>query len=251
MVVTRKLNPALRYIANQVQNPMNSLLRNGGLVAVFSLTLAVCSPSSASKATEPATQNSRFASPVGDKQMMNHDNMGGMGSGMTKMELGPANAQYDLRFIDAMIPHHEGAIEMATDALSKSRRPEIKRLARHIITDQNQEIRQMKQWRQAWYPKAGDTAMVYDSQMGHTMAMSQAQMQDMMMKGNLGAADAQYDLRFINAMTPHHQGAVAMAQDALNKSQRPEIKSLAQRIITNQQREIAQMKQWRTLWYQQ
>lgn len=61
---------------------MNSLLINGGLVTVFGLTLAVCSPSSASKATEPSQTPIASATPVGDKQMMNHDNMGGMGSGM-------------------------------------------------------------------------------------------------------------------------------------------------------------------------
>ncbi|MBV8884918.1 MAG: DUF305 domain-containing protein [Chroococcidiopsidaceae cyanobacterium CP_BM_RX_35] len=230
---------------------MNSLLRNGVLVAFFSLMAAV-SLSPGWKATKQANAKIVSAFPIGDKQMPNHDNMGDMGSGMrTMVDLGPADAKYDLRFIDAMIPHHQGAVEMATDALSKSQRPEIKRLAQYIITDQNQEIAQLKQWRQAWYPKAGTTAMVYDSQMGNTMAMSPAQMQDMMMKGNLGPANAQYDLRFMNAMIPHHQGAVAMAQDALNKSRRPEIKSLAQRIITAQQREIAQMQQWRQQWYQQ
>lgn len=36
-------------------------------------------------------------------------------------------------------------------------------------------------------------------------------------------ADARYDLRFINAMIEHHTGALTMAQDALNKSRRPEI----------------------------
>jgi len=230
---------------------MNSLLINGGLVTVFSLTLAVCSPSSASKATEPSQTPIASATPVGDKQMMNHDNMGGMGSGMMHMDLGPADAQYDLRFIDAMTPHHKGAVKMATDALQKSQRPEIKQLARNIIADQNREIKQMKQWRQAWYPNASDTPMAYDAGMGHTMAMSHEQMQGMMMNGDLGSADAQYDLRFMNMMIPHHQGAIVMAQDALNKSQRPQIKRLAQSIITSQQQEIDQMKRWRQAWYQQ
>ena len=230
---------------------MNPNLKNSFLTTVFSLSLAAICLSPISKATEPAGTKIALHSPVGDKQIMEHDNMGSMGSGTMKMNLGPTDAQYDLRFIDAMIPHHQGAVEMAQDALGKAHHSEIKRLARYIITDQNQEIAQLKRWRQAWYPKAGDTAEIYDPQTGQTMTMSKSQMQDMMMKGNLGPADAQYDLRFLNAMIPHHEGAVAMSQDALNKSQRPEIKSLAQRIITNQQREIAQMKQWRQQWFQQ
>ncbi|MGL4619934.1 MAG: DUF305 domain-containing protein, partial [Chroococcidiopsis sp.] len=50
-----------------------------------------------------------------------------------------------------MIPHHEGAVTMAQDALKKSQRPEIKQLAKNIISDQQKEIAQMKQWRKAWY----------------------------------------------------------------------------------------------------
>jgi uncharacterized protein (DUF305 family) len=65
---------------------------------------------------------------------------------------------------------------------------------------------------------------------------------------NLGAADANYDLRFIDAMKLHHQGAVAMAKEA---KQSPDVKQLAQDIITSQQAEIDQMKQWRQAWYKQ
>jgi uncharacterized protein (DUF305 family) len=50
-----------------------------------------------------------------------------------------------------MIPHHEGALVMAKDALSKSQRPEVKKLAQNILTSQQQEISQMKQWRKDWY----------------------------------------------------------------------------------------------------
>ena len=109
----------------------------------------------------------------------------------------------------------------------------------------------MQQWRQAWYPKAGEQMMAYHSQMGHMMPMSSQQKQSMMMSQDLGAADSKFDLRFINAMIPHHEGAVTMAQDALKKSQRWEIKQLAKEIISDQQKEIAQMQQWRKAWYNQ
>ncbi len=42
---------------------------------------------------------------------------------------------------------------MASYALNKSKRPEIKKLAQAIISSQEAEIKQMKQWRQAWYKK--------------------------------------------------------------------------------------------------
>ncbi|MEN9278971.1 MAG: DUF305 domain-containing protein, partial [Thermostichus sp. DG_1_5_bins_95] len=69
------------------------------------------------------------------------------------MSLGPADDSFDLRFIDAMIPHHEGAVLMAKEALEKSRRPEIRQLAEAIIAAQSQEIEQMQAWRLSWYPE--------------------------------------------------------------------------------------------------
>lgn len=168
------------------------------------------------------------------------------------MDLGPADAEYDLRFIDAMIPHHQGAIAMANEALQKSQRPEIKALAEAIIKAQDREINDlMRKWRKAWYPNVSDDPVAWHAQMGHSMTMSSEQRQSMMMSMDLGAADAQFDLRFLNAMIPHHEGAIVMARDALSKSQRPEIKQLANNIITSQQAEIDQMQQWRKSWYNQ
>ncbi|MEH1987882.1 DUF305 domain-containing protein [Nostoc sp.] len=201
--------------------------------------------STASQNQSQATKET--ATNANDKQMMNHG--GGMMNHSMGMDLGPADANFDLRFIDAMIPHHQGAVEMANVAQVKSKRPEIKKLADNIIKSQNQEITQMKQWRQAWYPKAGDKPMAYNTQMGHMMEMSSDQMKTMMMSQDLGAADAEFDLRFINAMIPHHEGAVTMGQDALSKSKRPEIQKLAQEIVKAQEIEIKEMQQWRKAWY--
>jgi uncharacterized protein (DUF305 family) len=45
-----------------------------------------------------------------------------------------------------MIPHHEGALIMAKDAQSKSKRPEIQQLSQAILVSQAAEIKLMKQW---------------------------------------------------------------------------------------------------------
>ena len=70
-----------------------------------------------------------------------------------KKGLGPADSQYDLRFIDEMIQHHEGALQMSKDALSKAHHQQIKTMARGIINGQEREINQLKQWRLKWYGK--------------------------------------------------------------------------------------------------
>jgi uncharacterized protein (DUF305 family) len=218
-------------------------------IGTTTLTVA-CSPGIS---TPTKVSNTNITEASNKQGMKQHDNMMMNGDGMShdmSMDLGPADADYDLRFIDGMVIHHQGAVNMAQEALQKAQHPELKKLAQDIIAAQNREISQMQEWRTAWYPQADSTPMAYHSQMGHMMAMSDEQKQSMMMNMDLGNADGEFDLRFINAMIPHHEGALMMAQDALNKSQRPEIKKLAQNILTSQQQEITEMKQWRKDWFQ-
>ncbi len=179
---------------------------------------------------------------------MNHDGMKKGGMMDHNMDVGPADANYDLRFIDSMIPHHQGALVMAEEVLQKSKRPELIKLAKGMLADQKKEIAQMKLWRKQWYPKASATPIMWHAAMNHEMAMTPQHKQSMMMSMSLGKADAGFDVRFLDAMIPHHQGAVTMGQDLLKKSKRPEMKKLAQNIIKSQQAEIDLMTQWQKEW---
>ena len=57
------------------------------------------------------------------------------------------------------------------------------------------------------------------------------------------------DRHFIEQMIPHHEGAIAMAELALQKSKRPEILSLSKDIIESQTREINGMRAWYQEWF--
>jgi len=82
---------------------------------------------------------------------MNHGGMMKQGGMMNhNMNVGPADANYDLRFIDSMLPHHQGALVMAQSAIQKSKRPELVKFAKNIVTEQKKEIAQMQQWRTQW-----------------------------------------------------------------------------------------------------
>ncbi len=201
----------------------------GAILTATTLILSACT--SPEPTSTPGSKN--------HAQMMDH----------STMSLGPADGEYDLRFIDAMIPHHEGAVVMAKDVLAKSKRPELLKLATGIINAQDEEIIKMKEWRKTWYPKAPETPMAWNSAMNHSMNMSPEQIQAMRMDLDLGVADADYDRRFIDAMIPHHEAAVVMAKDVLQKSKRTEMQQLANNIIASQQKEIDQMKQWHKNWY--
>ena len=203
-------------------------------IAASSTLLTACQSGSTDQAANsPAPAASSSPHMMGDH------------AGHAMMTLGPADQEFDLRFIDAMIPHHQGAIAMAKDVQQQSRQPELQKMATAIIQAQEQEIAEMKQWRKNWYPQAAETPMTYDTAQGKTVPMPSAHMHSLMMHQSLGAGDAGYESRFITAMIPHHEGAIAMAEEALEKSQRPEIKQLAQAIIQSQQAEIKQMHQWR------
>jgi uncharacterized protein (DUF305 family) len=57
------------------------------------------------------------------------------------------------------------------------------------------------------------------------------------------------DRAFIDVMVPHHQSAVEMAKLALERAEHDELRRLASDIIAAQEREIAQMREWRREWF--
>jgi uncharacterized protein (DUF305 family) len=173
---------------------------------------------------------------MGDMEGMDHGS-GGMASGML-ME----NGKYsDRRFIDAMVPHHQGAIAMAEVALKNAEHEEIQELSKNIISTQQAEIEELKSIKQEEF----GTSQV-------PMEMSQGQMQSMGMMDPQDLANREpFDRAFIDAMIPHHQSAIEMAQVALEESDNSEIRELAENIISAQQEEIEQMSQWREEWYPQ
>lgn len=74
---------------------------------------------------------------------------------MQKMQQGmmgvPLSGNADRDFVAMMIPHHQGAIDMARTELQYGKDPTLRRMARGIITAQQKEIREMQQW-QAKHP---------------------------------------------------------------------------------------------------
>jgi len=63
------------------------------------------------------------------------------------------------------------------------------------------------------------------------------------------AVSSTMDAHFIEQMIPHHEDAITMAEIALNRAKRQEVKTLAQDIINSQSKEISQMKIWYKDWY--
>lgn len=156
-----------------------------------------------------------------------------------------AAAAYDLQFLDSMSKHHQMAIDMAKAGHDKFMHTELKDMANKIVEDQEREIAQMKQWRDQWYSGAAPAESMQMPGMA-SMNMDMTHMQ--MAVRHTRRPGKQLDLMFIDMMIPHHQGAIEMARDAMARAEHQEIKDLAQKMITEQQKEIDQLKQWKSRW---
>lgn len=146
----------------------------------------------------------------------------------------------DAAFITDMTAHHQGAIDMAELARKHAQHTEIRELAGNIISAQKAEISVMNRI-------ADDVHAMGGHGSGH-MGMSDAEMgMDMDMTALENAKP--FDKAFIDAMVPHHAGAIAMAKQELAKGSQPALRQMAEDIIRAQTEEIARMREWRTTWY--
>lgn len=187
--------------------------------------------------TEKTSRSPETTAATSDMGGMDHGS-GGMATGMVMK-----NGRYsDERFIDAMVPHHQGAVEMARVALKNAEHDEIKHLSGNIITTQKAEIKELESIKQEVF---GTSQVPMDVSMGEMKSMG------MMMNPEDLAKKDPFDKAFIDSMIPHHQSAIEMAQVALHESKNQRIKDLATNIVEAQRREISQMTRWRAQWYPQ
>lgn len=153
-------------------------------------------------------------------------------------------AMVDQHFIEQMIPHHEGAIEMAKVAIEKSKRPEVLSLAAGIIEAQEKEIVDMRAWYREWF----GTEVPDGGGMMHGMG-GQMQMEGMVGDMDRLMTTPDFDKEFLSQMIVHHEMAVMMGQMLARGTDRGEMKTLADNIITSQTREIEMMRSWLAEWY--
>lgn len=66
--------------------------------------------------------------------------------------------------------------------------------------------------------------------------------QKMMMQSSPDAAKAPFDIQYLDGMSQHHRDGIKMMKMAVDKAQSPEIKSMAQRMMDDQQKEIEELK---------
>ncbi|GAA4288661.1 DUF305 domain-containing protein [Georgenia daeguensis] len=205
----------------------NRLLTLGGAVTL-ALTLAACGGG-----TEEA------GDPVAETTTATAGTTATSSGAPADGEVDAAHNDADTMFAQMMIVHHEGAIEMADLAVEKAGSEEVRTLAEGISAAQGPEIEQMTSWLEAW----GEDSAPMGGMEGHGGMDMEGMSQEEAMAELEGLSGAEFDQRFLELMIAHHQGAVEMSETELADGENPQALELAQKIIDDQQAEIAEMEQ--------
>ena len=153
----------------------------------------------------------------------------------------PADDSAEAGFARDMRRHHAQAVEMAFIILDRSNNELIDGLAVDIIGTQLPQAGQMLGWLDAWnLPATGaESSMAW---MGHAdqPMPGLASPEQIAALQALTGRDA--EVEFLRLMIAHHQGGVSMAEAILDRTDRQEVESLAEKIVESQQGEITYMR---------
>ncbi len=147
----------------------------------------------------------------------------------------------DIAFAQAMVPHHEQAIEMSRLVADADAGPEVQELAAQVEKAQGPEIKTLNRWLEDWGAAASSDhdgmSMEHGSGGGEGM-MSEEQM------GDLDAASGtEFDRLWLTLMIEHHEGAITMAEREMRDGKYPKAIDLAEQIADGQAAEIDRMKE--------
>src|SRR5260370_4734807 len=219
------------------------------------LFLVLVLAASGTRTTNTGTTNSDHSGSMSGMNMgtptmtnsNNTGNMSGMNMGtptassptsdpMTDSLKTMSGKEFEIKFMQYMIVHHQFAIQMAQLVATHTNRPELKTMANSITRDQSQEITEMTTWLNQWY---GAKTLTNPMRVPGLMEMMIANRHQLETTHN-----ATFDKEFLSIMIQHHQEAINMAKLLPSKTQRPQLLTLGQNIIKAQSSEIQQMQTW-------
>jgi uncharacterized protein (DUF305 family) len=158
----------------------------------------------------------------------------------------PADDSAEAGFVRDMSTHHTQAVAMAEAILRRTDDPDLAQLATDIMLTQQSQIGRFGGWLDQW----GLPASSSSPPMSWAPGMEGHDMSEMTMPGMADPADVaalstlpvdQAELLFLELMTAHHLGGVAMAEDYLEVGNRPEVARMAESIVRSQTAEINAM----------
>ena len=196
-------------------------------VLVFAVAIQSCNTESKKETTTTMDgMNNKDSMRKDQTNMEPMHNMNGM-----KM-----TGDFDYDFANTMVEHHQSAVDMAKDVISKGSNADVKTMAQNIVTAQEAEIAQFKSILKDYkMPEMKKEAGETHNELGETMEKMESKMNGIAKTGNA-------DKDFLMMMIPHHQSAVTMGEDELSHGKNLELKKMAQKIMEDQSKEIKQFE---------
>lgn len=154
----------------------------------------------------------------------------------------PAEGSADVGFARAMQVHHAQAVELAVLVRERTDDPELRQVALDIELTQQQQQGQMYGWLAVWgLPQASTGPLMAWMGHGHDGPVDEV-MPGMATEEEMAALEAadgpEAERLFLELMIAHHVGGVDMAEAALERAERPEVRRLAQAVVDAQTAEI-------------
>ena len=141
----------------------------------------------------------------------------------------------DQTFIRHMLTHHEQGILLAEIAAEKASDSHLRALSKLMVASQRGEARILSHWWASWFVEPRQVCS----------AQERASMPGLLDAGEVARLESteasSFDVLFLELMTRHHAGAVAMADAQLRGGSDPRLRIMAQAIRHEQQGEIALM----------
>jgi len=161
-----------------------------------------------------------------------------------------SDADFDRAFVKQMVEHHKQGIEMADLAASRAQDASVKAFAEKTRESQEKELKELKGMRSA-SQKNAEHDQHHDSHRASTDATNthlstgdeHQAMQRQTMSKLESARGADFDRAFVEEMTKHHQMAIEMNELARNRAANRELRAFAEKSVSSQQQEIAELQQ--------
>ena len=183
----------------------NNILAASGLGAILLLTQPTLAQQSASNTMMESMQS-------GMKQMMS-----------MKMSGDP-----DHDFATMLGMHHQSAVEMADLEIKQGTNAQVKALASRIKSTNQKEIKELTAFLSSHQPQSSSSKLGQD-------AMK-------IMHGGSHSMNGKADHDFASMMAQHHQQGVDMARAFLKEGKTEKMKTMANKVIKQQTKEIAELK---------
>ena len=153
--------------------------------------------------------------------------VGASASSMAGMDH-PAAKDADNEFLRSMVDHHEGLVQMATAAMTKASKSTTQGDAHNLHTKQAAERDSMVAMLRSAYSDS-HTPMVMEKNRAQSDSLQRL-------------SGAEYDRTFYRLVVDHHREGIAMIDSMLSRLTKPEVKSMAEKMRADQQKEIAQFE---------